>query len=171
MKMLQNLMIEKTNDLSRLPKDVISSIKSNIRKGAEDLSQQWANALELVHRAYEIEGVERPDPSMDTAWKQYEEMLQYSVQQLATNRGMDDDWRMSSAMFHEAHNPSPTFRITMGDKTNTVMAESMKEVVKLLKEQDEYDLNVTERSENSVVLSFSKYGIRKNARVKIEQII
>ena len=100
--------------LSLLPNDVVTALKKRVREGAEDQEQGWANALELVHKAYEVEGVVRPDPSMADAWKQYEEMLQYAVQQLAKNRGMDGDWRMSSSMFREAYTKKQKFLVTIG---------------------------------------------------------
>lgn len=171
MKFLRDLvtLAEKKEDLSRLPKDVMSAIQSNIRKGAEDLSQDWANALELVHKAYEVEGVERPEPSMETAWKQYEENLQYAVSQLAENRGMEDDWRMSSSMFHEALNPTPPVRVKIkGQGVNesyTVRAKNVDEVIDMFEATD-FDVQ-TKKQGNQTVVEFSKWGIRKKFTVNI----
>lgn len=100
MRFLRSVLRE-SDDLSSLPKDIMSDIRRNIRDGAQDLSQKWANALELVHRAYQVEGIERPKPQMKDAWEQYQENIKYAVDQLAQNRGMDGDWRMSSAMFRD----------------------------------------------------------------------
>lgn len=171
MRFLQDLvrLHEKSEDLSKLPKDVMSSIQSNIRKGAEDLSQDWANALELVHKAYEVEGVERPDPTMETAWKQYEENLQYAVQQLADNRGMDDDWRMSSSMFHEALTPTPPLRVTINgrnlNETYTVRAKNVDEVIDMFEGTD-FDVQ-TKKCGDQTIVEFSKWGIRKKFTVNI----
>ncbi|KKL93292.1 hypothetical protein LCGC14_1876070, partial [marine sediment metagenome] len=92
---------EKT-DLSELPEGELKKIKTNIRKGAQDTDQRWANALELVHTAYELAQVQRPDITMESAWKQYEEMINHAVQELAKARGLDDNWRMTSSSLHEA---------------------------------------------------------------------
>ncbi len=174
MGLLQDLIIEKSDDLSRLPKDVMSSIKSNIRKGAEDLEQKWANALELVHKAYEIEGVERPTPEMEAAWKQYEENLQYAVTQLADNRGMDADWRMSSSMFHEALQQRSKYRVTfVGPDMNdsyVTEARTIDEVVETLKEDTTYDVTVNRNDFNDVTVKFSRWGIRKNLKVNVNRI-
>lgn len=102
---------EKT-DMSELPPEIIKDLEGNIRKGARDLAQKWANALELVHKAYEVgyksetvdaEGkkqkihkpIERPTPQMTGGWKQYEDLIKYAVEQLAKSRGLDDDWRFT----------------------------------------------------------------------------
>lgn len=86
---------EKT-DLSELPEGELKKVKANISKGAKDLNQLWASALELVHEAYEQAQIQRPDITMEAAWKQYEEMIGYAVKELAKARGVDGDWRMSS---------------------------------------------------------------------------
>lgn len=164
---------ETKEDLSKLPKDVMSAIKSNIRKGAEDLQQKWANALELVHKAYEVEGVERPDPTMESAWKQYEENLQYAVQQLASNRGMDADWRMSSSMFHEALQHRAPYRVDIiGKNLNesfVVEAKNITEVIETINVGNEYDISVNQTSPNEATVRFSRWGIRKNIKVHVSR--
>ena len=177
MKLLQDLirLTENKDDLSLLPKDVMNAIKKNIRKGAENLEQKWANALELVHKAYDVEGVQRPDPTMESAWKQYEENLQYAVQQLASNRGMDDDWRMSSSMFHEALKGQNKFQITLqnlGDKSQYVVeASSIADVVNHINEGvSDLDVNVLNQTSDEARIRFSKWGIRRNLRIDVERI-
>lgn len=98
---MKRKLFEKTNDLSALPEDVISEIKKLIRDGASDRSKKWANALELVHAAYKAAAVQRPTPDMESAWKQYEEMISYAIDQLAKYRGIDGDWRMTSLTMTE----------------------------------------------------------------------
>jgi len=164
MSMLEALLREGGDDLSKLPKDVLSSIKKNIRKGAENLEQKYGNALELVHKAYEVDGVERPDPTMKTAWNQYEEIITYAVKQLADNRGIDDDWRMSSAMFHE----SVKVNITGKDLSESyiVKSKTIDEVMDELKESNDCDMDI-KYVHNGVELQYSKWGIRKNVKVTI----
>ena len=107
------LIINEGSDLTELTPDIMSDIQKNIRKGASETEQKWANALHLVQKAYEVSGVQRPEPDMKAAWKQYEENITYSVQQLAKFRGMDADWRMSASVFHEAMTPKPpTYRVS-----------------------------------------------------------
>jgi len=172
MNLLKSLITEKSDDLSRLPKDVMTSIKRNIRKGAEDLQLKWANALELVHKAYQIEGVERPDPTMDTAWSQYEENLQFAVQQLASNRGMDGDWRMSSSMFREALERKTPYKITLSGKgiqeSYTLEADNIGSVIKSITEASEYDV-ITTSTANQVTLKFAKWGVHRNLKVTVSK--
>lgn len=182
MKLLQYLTIlqESSDNLDQLPEDVFSEIQKNIRDGAKDLDQHWANALELTQKAYEVAGVQRPTPDMKNAWKQYEENLQYAVEQLAKYRGMDGDWRMSSAIFREAMEKKYTFRVTeMGNnssKTYTIQAKNITEIIDDIERasKPQFDVSVKQSNDpenpNAAILSFSKWGIRKNYRIRIQQL-
>lgn len=179
MNLLQNLVTlsEGGFDLSHLPEDVFKEIQKNIRDGASDLEQLWANALELVHKAYLVAGVERPSPDMRDGWTQYEENMQYAVQQLAKHRGMDGDWRMSAAVFRESMQPRKTrFKVeTVGDKfgeAHTIGAKSLDEVIDAIKARntDLYDMDVKKGTNNDASVEFSKWGIKKNYRINIKQI-
>ena len=172
--------INEGDDLDSISSDMFSEIQKNIRDGAKDQEQMWANALDLVHKAYEVAGVERPTPDLKNAWKQYEENLQYAVSQLAKERGMDGDWRMSSAVFREAMERNIKFRIIeMGDKFgkgHTVTAKSLDDVISTIKNKGsgQFDVDVNKSSDgdnpNMATLSFSKFGIRKNYKVRIQQL-
>lgn len=182
MELLKNLLITQVNeeeDLELLPPDVVSEIQKNIRDGAKDIQQKWANALELIHKAYEVAGVQRPTPDMRKAWKQYEENTLYAVQQLAKYRGMDGDWRMSSSVFYEAVNEAlvpkkKKFRVTYfgeeGGDGSTVEAEDINDVINTLKDHDHYDVKVHKHSDKEARLSFSKWGIKKNGHVEIRRL-
>ena len=170
------LVINEGSDLTELTPDIITDIQKNIRKGASDTEQKWANALHLVQKAYEISGVQRPDPDMKAAWKQYEENITYSVQQLAKFRGMDADWRMSAHVFHEAMTRQMTYRVSSegaNEKdTYQVAAKSLDELIDGInsKNTDLYDIDVKKADDGrSATLMFSKWGIKKNYRLKIEQ--
>jgi len=178
MKFLTNLLVvEQKEDSTGLPDSIISEIRKNIVKGAKDTEQKWANALELVHKSYEVAGVERPHPDMKSAWRQYEENIQYAVEQLAKFRGLDADWRMSSRIFHEAMQKKNTFRVAVigGDYGDgyTVSAKSLDDVIDSIKakNRDLFDIEIKQDSPQKARLLFSKWGIRKNYRLEIEQII
>lgn len=171
---LQPYLIE-GNDMSGLPDGTLKEIQSNIRKGAEDKQQSWANALALVHKAYEVTGVERPDPSMKEAWKQYEEMIQYAVEQLAHYRGLEADWRMSSAMFHEAEFAKKTYRAEVSgpnvpDTHFVVTANNRQEVVRAIKEQfkDNYEIKSENTDDGGVKITFWRMGIRTNNIINVK---
>ena len=174
--LLQHQLSEKRKDLDArqhtlLPVPVMTALRKRIRKGAEDTNQNWANALELVHTSYENEEVVRPEPSWKDAWKQYEENLAYAVQQLATNRGMDGDWRMSAAMFHEAQKPRQRFNVRIDDDNYVTEGTDVFDVINYLTENgvDGHETNI-EKKGGAYHLSFSKYRIKKDTRVVIEPI-
>ena len=182
MTLLSDLIIlNDAEDLDSISSDMMKDIQKNIRDGAKDQEQMWANALELIHKAYEAAGVERPSPDLKNAWKQYEENLQLAVTMLAKERGMDGDWRMSSAVFREAMEfRSHKFRITeLGDKFgkgHTTTAKSLDDVIASIKNKGNgaFDVDVKMSSDGDnprmATLSFSKFGIRKNYKVRIQQL-
>lgn len=170
---------EASSDLSELPEDVVKEVQKNIRDGAKDQEQNWANALELVHKAYEVAGVQRPTPDMVSAWKQYEENLQYAVEQLAKFRGLGGDWRMSSVIFHEAMEKRHKFRVVemghISQKSHIVEAKRLEEIIEAFENKDStYDVKVNHSQDpenpNMATITFSKWGIRKKYKVKIQQL-
>lgn len=114
MNMEDNINEAEKTDMSELPPELIKDLEKNIRKGASDLKQKWSNALELVHKAYDVgyqdesidadgkkvklsKPIQRPTPQMAGGWKQYEELIKYAVEQLSKSRGLKADWRASSS--------------------------------------------------------------------------
>jgi|SRR5271157_1290265 len=178
MDLLKNLLktqINEEDDPEELPPDVMSEVQKNIRDGAKDVQQKWSNALELVHKAYEVAAVQRPTPDMRKGWKQYEENLTYAVQQLAKFRGMDADWRMSSSVFYEALEPKKKlFRVSYfgetGGEGKTVEANEIDDVIETLSRENPYDVKVSKHSDNEARLSFSRWGIKKNGHVEIRKV-
>lgn len=104
-----NLVIESTpvkdvKRLSELPAASVEHLKRLITRAAslkrgsrdEDIPTHWTNALELVHWAYDMSKIERPEPYMRNAWKQYEDVLAHAVKMLARFRGLNGSWRLST---------------------------------------------------------------------------
>ena len=174
--LLKQQVFEK-EDMSKLPERVIKDLQKSIRNGSGDLEHQWANALELVHFAFDENGIQRPDPGMNSAWKQYEELLQYAVQQLAKDRGIEGDWRMSAAVFHEAYSPVKRLKVTLRDKGYhefvIVEDKSAKALVDSIIKQheDRYDVDIRTHGEKGKVVLFYQNGIRSNFRVIVEPVL
>lgn len=114
---LQGLM--EFDDISELPQDVISDLKSLMRRGVnpskKDLEQfsqergtpeypRWKNALELVDTAYHTANIKLPSVG-SKGWKQYEKILiPYGVQLLADKYGLHgphSNWRFTSPIVTE----------------------------------------------------------------------
>lgn len=113
---------------------------------------------------------------MKAAWKQYEENITYSVQQLAKFRGMDADWRMSAHIFHEAMAKQMTYRVSSESPTSKetyqVAAKDLDEIIDGINSRNTnlYDVDVKKSDDGrAATLYFSKYGIKKNYRLKIEK--
>ena len=190
MKLLKQALLLTEEDLTELPGEVMSTIQSNIRKGAKDLQQKWANALELVHKAYQVSQVDRPTPNMKAAWKQYEENITYAVQQLAKARTMNGDWRMSASSLHEEvftvvcralrESTERKFKVfyDVGDQKleAVVPAPNIDDVVDMFTRRvktdpetkdDPHEIKIEEDGDG-VKLTFWLHGIKHNGLVKIK---
>ena len=177
MSFLQDLyFIPEGEEFDALPEDVMAEIQKNIRNGAKDTEQLWSNALELVHKAYEVSGTQRPTPDMKGAWKQYEQNLQYAVEQLSKYRGIKGDWRMSSHVFHEALQKMMRFQVELKSPNFSTSyetrARSLSEVISHIKRENTggYEVEVTTNPEGGAHLRFYRYGVRIKYRVDIEPI-
>lgn len=156
--------ISEGTDMSALPEDKFNEIKTNIRKGAQN-SGDWPNALALVHRAYKITNVQRPIPDiMLGAWKQYEILIQFSVQQLSKYHGLDADWRLSASTFRETKEYSiQTLKGNGLLKEYTIEAFDLKEVISIIEETIDPQLTMNIKEENDeTVLEFTLYDSIKS---------
>lgn len=91
---LMNFLFEE--DFSALSNATVAKLEKLIRKGAADIEQQWANALELVHKAYQVANINIPTPDKKAAWQQYENLISYAVKQLYNTRGINGKWRVTT---------------------------------------------------------------------------
>jgi hypothetical protein len=150
---------EKT-DLSELPEGDLKKVKTNIRN----------------HTAYEVAKIQRPDITMESAWKQYEEMIKYAVQELAKARGMDDDWRMTT-LSEAKKEEEEIFDFSLetnvdGLPVNVIkQAKSIDELIKPFYSHNVtgHDIELRHRGSNNVCLYFCKDGKRTGDKVTIRK--
>ena len=167
------------DDLSELPEATLSEIKKKIREGAKDTTQLWANALELVHKAYEVAQVQRPDITMEAAWKQYEEMISYAVRELSNARGQDGPWRSTSLTTEAIEKPDgeidqysvesdvdglPVRVVRKADTIDQVMQPFFDHNI------TGCDIEVKIRSTNHVILYFCDKNGRTGDKVVIKKV-
>jgi hypothetical protein len=165
------------SQLDKIPEDIIKEIQKNIKKGAQDVKLIWSNALELVHKAYEVSSVQRPTPDMPNAWKQYEKNLQYAVEQLSYYRGLKGDWRMSSSVFHESMQPSNkenmyhvVINTPSGSSMYTVRNQNIDKIISDITDSlPQYNIT-TIKNNDTTVLEFDQYGIKKNIKAIITKL-
>lgn len=169
--------LNEKDDLSAIPDGELNKVKSNVTKGAKDLDQLWASALELVHTAYELAQVQRPDITMESAWKQYEEMINHAVKELAKARGVDGDWRMSS--LSEATEKVEEIKWSMetnvdGLPVNVIRkAKNIEELIKPFFSHNVtgHDIELRHRGANNVCLYFcDSTGKRTGDKVTIKRL-
>lgn len=125
-------LVEAETEITSLPDKVIHEIRKLIRQGAADLEQKWVNALELLHTAYKVANVKRPNPSQKGAWAQYEDLITFAVKQLAATRGIDNSWRTADVVLREQHNQQRFIVDITGAHPAEVEAKDMHEIIDTL---------------------------------------
>ncbi len=174
-------LLQEKDDLSKLPENVIKSLKKLIRDGASDLELKWANSLELVKKAYEVEGVMLPSPAEKTGYEQFEELLSYAVAEMTDARkGTDDSWRMSSTVFREFKESMQkmikvrVYEIgTKNAKGHTVEVQNMEQVIDMIRKQagkKGYKMDVDEDDPSSCTCKFSYQGIQRPYKVRLQRL-
>jgi hypothetical protein len=123
-------LLEDADELTSVPEVLIRQIKTLIRKGAEDTSQQWENALELTNKAYQVANVPLPDPSKKGAWDQYETMISFAVKQLAATRGVSGKWRVSTVLYTESSSTKRFFVEMPNEDAVEVVADSLDDIIR-----------------------------------------
>lgn len=177
-KTLADFLLAEATDISLLPDQLVKEIKKNIRSRAADMEQNWANALELVHKAYEVANVARPHPEQTGAWKQYEDVLKYAVSQLAATRGISGDWRMSKVLYGESlveaeraaprpkHIGTHRFFVDIpGSETSEVEAKSIDEIIETLTNnlrRQGLKIRIEERTKTHAVLAVWHDDIKRD---------
>lgn len=175
-------LIAESDDPTMLPDMVIGEIKSNIRKGAKDLEQKWKNALELVHTAYHVSNVQLPTPTKKGAWKQYEELIRFGVQQLSASRGIKGEWRTSSVLVREAaagerHIGRRRYFVEIpGERAQEVEAANMDEIIEAISNKIRNSRDVTgtkvrveERTKDYAVLTVWVNDVKRE-RITVKQV-
>jgi hypothetical protein len=171
------------DDPTLLPDILVAELKKNIRAGAKDLEQKWKNALELVNKAFHVSNVQLPTPSKKGAWKQYEELLRFGVQQLAASRGINGNWRTSKLLVKEAQQQDQThigkrrfFVEIPGERAQEVEGANMDEIIDAIANKIRNSRHVTgtkvrveERDKDHAVLTVWVNDIKRD-RIIIKQV-
>jgi len=176
MSLLKSL-LEK-EELDALSSTQFDQLKSLVTKGAKE-SDDWSNALELVHKAYEVAQVQRPTPDMKAAWKQYDELISLAVSSLSKAYGLSGDWRMSSHIFREGANMKPKqHKFEMSTTINDLpvvgyaSADHIDHLIRPIFDFNltGHDIEIKHKSPNNCSVYFCKDGKRTGHKITIKKV-
>ena len=88
----KKIVFKETNPQNEFPKDTITAIKKRINVYTKDLTMNWDNAAEMLDAVMLELKVPKPTANLFKRWKQWDELLEFSVQNLADARGIDGPW-------------------------------------------------------------------------------
>lgn len=88
----EKIVFKETDPQLPFPNDTITAIKKRINVFAKDLTSNWDNAIELVDAVMMELGVPKPLAHLKKRWEQYEDLIQFSVENLYDARGFGGQW-------------------------------------------------------------------------------
>jgi len=170
LKELKDIKLKDADDLSTLPEETVKEIQKLIKTGSEN-SNEWSNALELVHKAYQLLNVERPRPDMKAAWEQYEINIQYAIEQLAKMYGLNGDWRMTASSLTENFK-NDNYEVTLGNQSVIIKNRTPEEIIKMISDNiTENSIRIDEKFDEygNIVLEFFNFGcIKQKEKILIK---
>lgn len=162
----------RSEQLNAYPEATMDQLRKLIREGTKPNKEtgqyeKWGSALQLVHQAFTVAGVQRPTPQMKEMWKQYEELIAYAVKELAKTRGLDADWRMTASELEDAYHFAVNGGILLeiDGETVEVLEKDTNEVINVFQDigrRKGYDIQI-----NNNEITFWKYGIKQKHNIKI----
>jgi hypothetical protein len=88
----EKIVFKETDPQMPFPNDTITAIKKRINVFAKDLTSNWDNAIELVDAVMLELRVPKPLAHLKKRWEQYEDLIQFSVENLYDARGFSVQW-------------------------------------------------------------------------------
>lgn len=156
--------------VTEIPASKMAEIHKNIKKGAKDLTVAWANAIILVNWAFKQAIVELPTPDIEKPWAQYETCIEYAVNALSQERGIDGSWRTSYSLVDECQYDVQLMHRNVF--TNYRMAAAnIEAIVEQIKNTlPEYDIDVSSPAKNITEMHVSKFGVEMKTKVRIRKL-
>lgn len=99
------------DELAELEEIEIDAIRKNVRDGVrpqkvkhpngeeEEVVHKWKNALELLNTAYKHANIPLPRPDQKRLWNTYEDLINFTVGEMAKSNGRKGEWRMTSPVY------------------------------------------------------------------------
>jgi len=166
LKQLNHQALLEIDDMTELPEATIKELQKMVRTGAEQ-SGKWSNALDLANKAYTVLGISIPDATMKNAWKQYETIITYAVQQLGKFHGKKGTWRMTADDFVQKGSFDVTLVEGVSDQqvTTEIMmeADDIDEIVEFITEEVapmNYEIKTIDLGSETMI-EFWKHGVIK----------
>lgn len=88
----EKIVFKETDPQLPFPKDTITAIKKRINVFSKDLQTEWDNAIEMLNAVFMELKVPVPQAHLRERWKQYQELIEFSVENLHDSRGFGGNW-------------------------------------------------------------------------------
>ena len=88
----EKIVFKETDPQLPFPKDTITAIKKRINVFAKDLTQDWDNAIEMLNAVFTELKVPIPQAHLRKRWEQYQELIEFSVENMYDARGYGGNW-------------------------------------------------------------------------------
>lgn len=86
------IVFKETDPQLPFPNDTITAIKKRINVFAKDLTTDWDSSIEMLDAVLMELKVPKPSAHLKERWKQYQELIEFTVENLHDARGFGGNW-------------------------------------------------------------------------------
>jgi hypothetical protein len=86
------VVFKETDPQLPFPNDTITAIKKRINVFAKDLTTDWDSAVEMLDAVLMELKVPKPQAYLKERWRQYQELIEFTVENLYDSRGFGGNW-------------------------------------------------------------------------------
>jgi hypothetical protein len=88
----ERIVFKETDSQLPFPKDTITAIKKRINVFSKDLKMEWDSPIELLDAVLLELKIPKPLAFLKDRWKQYEELIEFTIENLYDSRGASGNW-------------------------------------------------------------------------------
>lgn len=88
----EKIVFKESDPQLEFPADTMTAIRKRVNVFAKDLTMDWDNSIEMLDAVMAELKVPKPDAYLKNRWKQYEELIEFSVENMNDARGYAGNW-------------------------------------------------------------------------------
>jgi len=88
----EKMVFKETDPQAPFPKDTMTAIKKRVNVFAKNLKMEWDTAVEMLDAVMSELKVPKPSAHLKERWSQYQELIEFSVENMHEARGFEGHW-------------------------------------------------------------------------------
>lgn len=88
----EKIIFKETDPQVAFPADTLTAIRKRVNVFSKDLTMTWDNSIEMLDAVMKELKVPKPSANLAKRWKQYEDLIEFSVENMNDARGDSGHW-------------------------------------------------------------------------------